>query len=124
MTITLRVILIIASVLSFILCIRRVKQSKLQITDSIIWIIGSFLLILMSIFSNLVEWLSVKLGFLTPVNFVFISIIGFLLIETFITNIKISILNDKIKNLSHHIAFNEYHKNQKSNIGEGENNIE
>ncbi len=116
MTITLRIILIICSLISFILCIKRVKQSKMRIADSIIWVIGSFILILMSIFSYGVEWISNKLGFMAPVNFVFLVVIGFLLIETFISNIKVSMLNEKVKNLNHYIALKEYGK--KENINE------
>lgn len=108
MTVTLRIILIICSFLSFILCIKKVKQSKLKVIDSIIWVIGSFILILMSIFSSAVEWISIQLGFLAPVNFVFLVIMGFLLIESFISNIKISMLNEKIKDLNHYIALKEY----------------
>lgn len=107
MSITLRVILIICSIASFILCVRKMKQSKLKIIDSIIWISGSILLILMSIFSNVVMWISAKLGFLAPVNFVFLVMIVFLLIESFTYNIRISILNEKIKNLNHYIALKE-----------------
>ena len=110
MTITLRIILIVCSLLSFILCIKRVKQSKLRVADSIIWVIGSFILILMSIFSGAVEWISEKLGFIAPVNFVFLVVIGFLLIETFISNIKIAMLNEKVKNLNHYIALKEHEK--------------
>lgn len=115
MTLTLRIVLIVASLISFILCIRKIKQSKLQISDSIIWIIGSCVLILMSIFSSAVEWISIKLGFQAPVNFVFLFTIAFLLIEIFITNIKLSILNEKIKNLNHFLALNEQDK-YKNNI--------
>lgn len=110
MTITLRIILIVCSLLSFVLCIKRVKQSKLRVADSIIWVIGSFILILMSIFSGAVEWISEKLGFIAPVNFVFLVVIGFLLIETFISNIKIAMLNEKVKNLNHYIALKENEK--------------
>lgn len=110
MTITLRIILIVCSLLSFVLCIKRVKQSKLRVADSIIWVIGSFILILMSIFSGTVEWISEKLGFIAPVNFVFLVVIGFLLIETFISNIKIAMLNEKVKNLNHYIALKENEK--------------
>lgn len=112
MTITLRIILIIASIFSFILCIKRIKQSKLKITNSIIWMIGSFVLILMSIFSNAVEWFSTKLGFIAPVNFVFIVVIAFLLIQTFVDNIRICILNEKIKELDHYIALKELEKEE------------
>lgn len=108
MTYTLRAILIICSIISFALCIRKIKQAKLKVSYSIIWIIGSIILILMSIFSKAVEWISRLLGFAAPVNFVFLVIIGFLLIEMFISNIKLSMLNEKIKNLNHYIALKEY----------------
>ena len=71
MSVTLRIILIIGSIASLILCFRKVEQSKLKINDSIGWIVGSVLLIFMSFFSDAVEWMSSKLGFMAPVNFVF-----------------------------------------------------
>ncbi len=114
MSIILRVGLIICSLLSFILCIKKVKQCKMRVADSIIWIIGSFLLILMSVFSNAVEWISIKLGFMAPVNFVFLVIIGFLLVENFMSNLKIAMLNEKVKNLDHYIALKEYEKKKEN----------
>lgn len=107
MTITLRIILIICSLISFLLCITKIKQAKLKVENSVTWMIGSILLILMSIFSSAVEWISNKLGFIAPVNFVFLVIMGFLLIQTFIDNIRISTLNEKIKDLNHYIALKE-----------------
>ena len=107
MSVTLRIILIICSVFSFIFCVRRIKQSKLKITNSVMWMLGSLMLILMSIFSYVVEWLSEKLGFIAPVNFVFLIMIAFLLIQSFIDNIRISGLNEKIKDLNHYIALKE-----------------
>ena len=107
MSVTLRIILIVCSLISFTLCITKIKQSKLRIENSVIWMIGSILLILMSIFSNAVEWLSAKLGFMAPVNFVYLVIVGFLLIQTFISNVKIAMLNEKIKDLNHYIALKE-----------------
>lgn len=115
MTITLRVLLVICSLLSFVLCIKKVKQAKLKTADSIIWIIGTVLLILMSIFSSAIEWLSEKLGFMAPVNFVFLIIISFLLIEAFVSNIKIATLDEKLKNLNHYIALKEYKEKKEEN---------
>lgn len=114
MTLTLRFILIICSLISFFLCIMKIKQAKLKVENSVIWMIGSILLILMSIFLNVIEWISNKLGFIAPVNFVFLIIIGFLLIQTFIDNIRISTLNEKIKDLNHYIALKEYKKEEKN----------
>lgn len=107
MTITLRIILIISSILSFILCIKKMRQAKLQVTNSIIWMIGSIVLILMSIFSDAVAWISTKLGFMAPVNFVFFIMIVFLLIQVFANDIRTSIMNEKIKNIDHYIALKE-----------------
>lgn len=108
MSITLRAILIICSFLSFFLCVKKMKESKLKITNSVTWMLGSIILILMSIFSNAVAWISQKLGFMAPVNFVFLVMIAFLLIQVFIDNIHITELNEKIKDLDHYIALKEH----------------
>lgn len=113
MTITLRIILIVASLFSCFLCVKKIKQSKLKVENSVVWMIGSIILILMSIFYHGVEWISAKLGFMAPVNFVFLVVIVFLLIQTFINNIRISTLNEKIKDLNHYIALKEYEENKK-----------
>ena len=113
MTITLRVILIIGSFIAFFLCVKRIKQAKLKVSNSVMWMVGCLILILMSIFSNVVEWISVKLGFIAPVNFVFLTMIGFLLIQMFIYNIRISELNEKIKDLNHYIALKENEERNK-----------
>ena len=110
MSITLRIILILCSFLSFFLCIKKIAKSQLKIENSVIWMLGSILLILMSIFSNVVEWISGQLGFIAPVNFVFLIMIGFLLIQLFIDNIRICQLNEKVKDLNHYIALEEKKK--------------
>lgn len=129
MSIVLRVILVVSSVISFILCVKKIKQAKLAVENSIVWMCGSIILILMSIFSNFVTWISSKLGFISPANFVFMIIIAFLLIEVYINNLKLSELNEKIKNMNHYIALKEYkeknkdgEKNRKQNQNERENN--
>ena len=114
MSTTLRIILIISSFGAFCLCILKIKQSKLKVENSVTWMFGSILLILMSIFSNVVEWISNLLGFVSPVNFVFLIMITFLLMQTFIDNIHITALNEKIKDLDHYIALKEREeKNEK-----------
>ena len=117
MSVTLRILLILCSIISFVFCIRRIKQAKLKITNSVIWMLGSVALILMAIFSNAVAWIANKLGFIAPVNFVFLVIIGFLLVQAFIDNIRISTLNEKIKDLNHYIALKEVEENnRKDNV--------
>ena len=116
MDIMLRFILIIGSIIAFALCIKRMQQSKLKATDSVIWMTGSAILILMSIFSGAVTWISEKLGFIAPVNFVFFVIITFLLIQVFMNNIKISMLNNKIRDLNRYIALKEKEENKNEKV--------
>lgn len=117
MSLTLRIILIVCSILSFALCISKVKQSKMQVTDSVVWMVGTVILILMSVFSNVVDWIAVKLGFIAPVNFVFLIIIAFLLIQGFLLDSRVSILSNKVKDLNHYIALMEKKQNDKEQIG-------
>ncbi len=117
MSITLRIILILSSFLSFLLCVTKIKKSQLKVENSVVWMLGTILLILMSIFSNVVEWLASNMGFVAPVNFVFLIIIAFLLIQVFIDNLRITQLNEKIKDLSHYIALKENKKAGERNDG-------
>lgn len=107
MNITIRILLILGSVLSLVICFRKIEQAKLKTNESIGWIVGSIILILMSIFSNVVEWISTKLGFMAPVNCVFLVFIMFLLIKIFSCNMKISQLNEKLKNIDHYLALKD-----------------
>lgn len=110
MSVTLRIILIISSFISLFLCILKIKKSQLKIENSVVWMSGSIILIFMSIFPNIVAFISNKLGFVAPVNFIFLIMIAFLLIQVFIDNIHITALNEKIKDLNHYIALDEYEK--------------
>ena len=84
MSLTLRIILLIGSLISFYLCVKKIKQAKLKVENSITWMMGSFVLILMSIFDQAVQWLANKLGFMASVNFVFFIIIVFFSLQNLI----------------------------------------
>ena len=103
MSITLRIILIIGSIILFLLCLKKMRKSELKITNGVMWMFGSLILILMSIFSDAVGIISQKIGFMAPVNFVFLIIILFLLIQVFLMNLKIVVLTDKINQINQYI---------------------
>lgn len=107
MTITLRVLLVIISILNFIFIIHKIRKSQLEIVDSVIWVLLSILFVFMSVFSSFLGKISRFFGFDSPSNFVFTMILFFLLIIVFAQTVKISILNEKIKNLNHYIALHE-----------------
>lgn len=117
MSFTLRILLIVVSVIAFVLVVKKVKTSKIKTEDAVIWIIGSLVLIFMCVFLSFMTRLSYRLGFVSPANFVFLVVCFFLLLTTFNQSIKISNLSEKIKELNHYIALKE----EKDEVGRKEN---
>lgn len=113
MTATLQFILIIVSIITFLFVISKIRKSQLNIQDAVIWILLCLLLIIMSIFLPFITKIAQTLGFMSTSNFVFALVNFFLLIIVFSQTVKISILNDKIKNLNHYIAMQELDKENK-----------
>ena len=108
MTLTLQIVFILVSILMFVFVIHKIRKSQLQIADAIAWIIGSIFIIILSLCPSVVMKVSDLLGFYSASNFIFSLFVFFLLIIVFTQNIKISILNEKLKNLNHYIALKEH----------------
>jgi hypothetical protein len=107
MSFAFRIILIIASFMTMIYILKRIRHSKLQIEYAIFWIILSFILILISIFPLLVTIPTNIIGMQAPVNFVFLVIIFILLIKAFMQTIEHSQLEKKLNDLAQKIAIDE-----------------
>ncbi|WP_099469139.1 DUF2304 domain-containing protein [Konateibacter massiliensis] len=107
MSLAFRIILILASLLTTLYIVRKIRYSKLQIEYAIFWIILSFLLILISIFPMLVTIPTNLIGMQAPVNFVFLVIIFILLIKAFMQTIEHSQLENKLNDLAQKIAIDE-----------------
>ncbi len=104
MSIILRVILIIASLLTILYMMRKIRQSKVQIEDSIFWVIFSVILLVVSIFPGLADFLTRLLGIYSTVNFVFLLTIFILLIKLFLMTIRVSQLDNKVRELTERLA--------------------
>ena len=107
MTPTLRVVLIVVSILTTFMIMRKIRQSKLQIEDSIFWLGFSSILIVFSIFPGLPDLLAELAGTSTPANFIYLAVIFLLIVKMFHMSIKQSQLETKIKDLAQKIALDE-----------------
>lgn len=87
--------------------VKKIRNSKMQIEHSIFWIIFSVVLLIISLFPQIVNWISNLLGIQSSVNCVFFIMIFILLIYLFMQTIKISQLEDKIKALAQESAVRE-----------------
>ena len=108
MSIALRIILIIASILLAWYILRKIRKSQMIIEDSIFWVLISFALIIISLFPNIAYELSNLIGIGSPVNFVYLVIIFILLVKVFFMSIRISQLEHKIKIVVQNIAIQNY----------------
>ena len=107
MTPTLRVVLIVVSILTTFMIMRKIRQSKLQIEDSIFWLGFSSILIVFSIFPGLPDLLAELAGTYTTANFIYLAVIFLLIVKMFHMSIKQSQLETKIKDLAQKIALDE-----------------
>ena len=106
----LQIVLILASLFTFIYVIRRIRKHKLNIDDSILWIIWSVLLLILSLFPNLSKELSKLLGFESTSNFILTGFIFCIYIMVFIQNIRISELKEKNKSLVQKLSIQNKNK--------------
>ena len=123
MTFMLRIVLIIVSMATTALIMRRIRQSKLQIEDSIFWIGFSFILILFSIFPQIPAILARMAGTYTTANFIFLAVIFLLIVKMFHMSIKMSQLETRVKELVQEMALEENRRNadKKHQADAGEN---
>ena len=113
MSIYLRIILVVISMLSMLNILKRVRKSKLQIEYSIFWIVFSILLILVAVFPQPMFVLAHILGIQSPANMVFLFVIFILLIKLFNMTIEVSQLQYKQQELVQKIALDENKKTEK-----------
>ena len=64
-------------------------------------------LLILAIFPGIAYWAANLLGFMSPINFVYVVIIFLLLAKQFFMSIKLSQLDSKVRILTEQVALNE-----------------
>lgn len=128
MTTELRVILIVISVLTTLLIMRKIRNAKMQIEDSLFWIGFSGMLILFSVFPQVPAILAGIAGTYTTANFIYIAVIFLLMVKLFHMTIKFSQMETKMKELVQKMALEEhkrcYTAREKHDIEHAKNHTE
>lgn len=107
MTVMLRICLIGASIFTMMLMMHKIRRSKVQIEDSIFWVLFALILILFSVFPQVAYWLSDLVGTSAPSNFIFTLVIFLLLMKVFSMTIRISQMEARLRELVQKIALEE-----------------
>jgi len=104
----LRIFLIAGSLISFIYILRKIKKSKMQIEDSIVWILWSIAIFLVSLFPAPIIYISTILEIQSPANFVFLLLLFYLYFRIFSMTVKISQLKEKNKDVVQKVSLLEH----------------
>lgn len=107
MSLVLRILLIVVAVLSCIFVLRKIRKSQMRIEDTLFWLVISVGVLILGIFPQIAYWLSEVIGIMSPVNLVFLVFVFLLLFKVFILTVQVSQQQEKIKNLTQHIAIQE-----------------
>lgn len=107
MTITLRIVVALASILTAHMILKKIQQSKMVIEDSLFWIFFCGVLIVFALFPIVPKILSEIAGTMTTANFVYMAIIFLLIVKLFHVSVKMSELETKIRNLTQELALYE-----------------
>ena len=107
MTVTLRIILILASLLCFTWIVMNIRKAKVRIEDSVFWICFSAFLVLLSIFPQLIDWGARVTGIQSSQNFLFLAILFILIVKLFRMTLRLSQLDSKLQRLVQSLAIVE-----------------
>lgn len=114
MTTTLRVLLVLVSVTTMFLMIRKIRQSKIQIESAVFWLVLSLVLVVFSIFPGVADFAAHCLGIYSTANFLFLFAIFVLIVKVFYMTIHISQLETRIKELVQQMALEEKLRREES----------
>lgn len=104
MTLTLRIILIVASFLVLLFVLKKIRRTQLYIDDAIYWIVFSALLFIISVFPEIAIWAAGVLGIQSPANFVFLFMIFMVFIKLFDLAIELSVQKHRLNRLVQNLA--------------------
>ena len=103
----LRGVLIICALLMLVFVTRKVRKSQFDTADSLFWLFLSGCLLIVAIFPGIAYFFSNLLGIQSPSNFVFLAVIGLLMIREFTIQAQLSQLRRKTATLAQEIALRE-----------------
>lgn len=96
--------LLIGSILTLIFVLATAKKTKMEIRYTILWVTWAFIIIILSLFPSIIDWIARVLSIATPVNAIFLIFVFLVYIMCFYLFIRLSAQNEKIKTLTYEVA--------------------
>lgn len=111
-----RVIAITIAIATFIIIIELVRRKKLSEEFSVIWLLAGIIIILFAVWSDLLLFITRVTGIIAPTSIVFFFGIISLILINLQFSIKISKLQNQLKNLAQKQALMSLDKEQPQKI--------
>lgn len=108
MSVTLRITLIVVSILFVGFVFSKINKKKLQMSDSLLWLLVSFLLIVVAFFPQICVFVSKLIGIETPSNFVYLICVGSLFVLLFRLTTQNSRLEKQTRRLIQTVSIDRY----------------
>lgn len=119
MSLTLRITLLFAAILTAFWILHKIHRMKVKMEDAIFWVVFAIILLALGIFPEISYILTELLGIISPANLIFLVIIFLLMEKIFTLSIIVSQLEDKVSVLSAEIALRSHsRKNPVDNLEE------
>lgn len=99
MSISLRVLCVLGSVITFYVVTSNIRHRKLRMDDSIFWAVLSAALLIIALFPSIASFFATVLGFQAPSNLVFLAVIAILLVKLFSLSAEVSTLKNRVNQL-------------------------
>lgn len=104
----LRCTIVLCAIFVLIFVTRKLRTSKISTPDSLFWLFLSFCFLLAAIFPQIAYFFSNLLGFQSASNFVFLVVIGLLLIRELMMQQELSRLRAKLTQLAQEVALRDH----------------
>lgn len=105
---TLRCTVLLCALFVLAFVIRKLRKSKINTPDSIFWLFMSFCFLVNALFPKLAYFFSDLLGFQSPSNFIFLIVIGLMLIRELMIQQEVTELKTKVTQLIEEIALRDH----------------
>lgn len=114
MSMVLRLVLIASAFLVLLFVMRKIKKCQIQAMDSVFWIFFSCSFVILALFPQVAMHVSKMLGFQASSNFVFLYVVGVLVVRDFGMTVKYAQLRDKMNALVQELAVSDAESRKKS----------
>lgn len=108
MSLALRIFLCVSAVVVLLFVAKQIKKSAFETGDALYWLVLSSSLVVLAAFPEIAFFFSDLLGFQSPSNFIFLAMIGLLLIRDFRLQGDLIRLRRKVTALTQEIALSEH----------------